>query len=96
MSATLVGRRRSELLRELHDQHAGALWRYVMGLTNGDSYRAQDVVQETLLRAWRNPAVLERTGGLGARLVVHGGQAHRHRRMAFSGSPSRSGHSPRS
>jgi RNA polymerase sigma-70 factor (ECF subfamily) len=63
MSATLVGRRRSELLRELHDQHAGALWRYVMGLTNGDSYRAQDVVQETLLRAWRNPAVLERTGG---------------------------------
>jgi RNA polymerase sigma-70 factor (ECF subfamily) len=63
MSATLVGRRRSELLRELHDQHAGDLWRYVMGLTNGDRYRAQDVVQETLLRAWRNPAVLERTEG---------------------------------
>jgi RNA polymerase sigma-70 factor, ECF subfamily len=63
MSATLVGRPRSELLRALHDQHAGALWRYVMGLTNGDTYRAQDVVQETLLRAWRNPAILERTGG---------------------------------
>ena len=34
-----------------------------LGLTNGDRYRAQDVVQETLLRAWRTPAVLERTGG---------------------------------
>jgi RNA polymerase sigma-70 factor, ECF subfamily len=65
MSATLVGRRGSELLRALHDQHAGALWFYALGLTNGDRYRAQDVVQETLLRAWRNPAVLERTGGSG-------------------------------
>jgi RNA polymerase sigma-70 factor, ECF subfamily len=63
MSATLAGRRGSELLRALHDQHAGALWSYVLGLTNGDRYRAQDVVQETLLRAWRSPAVLERTGG---------------------------------
>jgi RNA polymerase sigma-70 factor, ECF subfamily len=65
MSATLVSRRDSELLRALHDQHAGALWSYVLGLTSGDRYRAQDVVQETLLRAWRNPAVLERTGGAG-------------------------------
>jgi RNA polymerase sigma-70 factor (ECF subfamily) len=65
MSAMLAGRRDSELLRALHDQHAGALWNYVLGLTNGDRYRAQDVVQETLLRAWRNPAVLERTGGSG-------------------------------
>jgi RNA polymerase sigma-70 factor (ECF subfamily) len=55
----------SELLRALHDEHAHAVWTYVVGLTNGDRGRAQDVVQETLLRAWRNPAVLERTGGSG-------------------------------
>jgi DNA-directed RNA polymerase specialized sigma24 family protein len=55
----------SELLRALHDQHTRALCSYVVGLTNGDRGRAQDVVQETLLRAWRNPAVLEQPGGLG-------------------------------
>jgi RNA polymerase sigma-70 factor (ECF subfamily) len=64
-AAALPGRRDSELLRALHDQHAHALWTYVVGLTNGDRGRSQDVVQETLLRAWRNPAVLEQTGGSG-------------------------------
>jgi RNA polymerase sigma-70 factor (ECF subfamily) len=57
--------RDSELLRALHDEHAHALWSYVVGLTNRDRGRAQDVVQETFFRAWRNPAVLERTGGSG-------------------------------
>jgi RNA polymerase sigma-70 factor (ECF subfamily) len=52
-----------ELLRELHDQHAGALWAYVVGLTNGDRAQAQDVVQETMLRAWRNPKVLAQAEG---------------------------------
>lgn len=40
------------MMRVLYDEHAGALWRYVMRLT-GDAARAEDVVQETLLRAWR-------------------------------------------
>lgn len=44
------------MMRVLYDEHAGALWRYVMRLT-GDSARAEDVVQETLLRAWRHPEV---------------------------------------
>jgi RNA polymerase sigma-70 factor (ECF subfamily) len=35
---------------------------YVVGLTR-DRARAEDVVQETLFRAWRNQSVLERTGG---------------------------------
>ncbi|MFF1573814.1 sigma-70 family RNA polymerase sigma factor [Leifsonia sp. NPDC058292] len=50
----------SRLLRELHDQHAQAVWRYVVHLT-GDRAMADDVVQETLLRAWRRPAVLDQT-----------------------------------
>lgn len=61
MSATLVGRRDSDLLRALHDRYAHALWFYVVGLNGGDLAKAQDVVQETMLRAWRNEAVLDRT-----------------------------------
>jgi RNA polymerase sigma-70 factor (ECF subfamily) len=53
----------AELLRALHDEHGPALWSYAVGLTNGDRSRAQDVVQETLLRAWRNPAVLAQQEG---------------------------------
>jgi RNA polymerase sigma-70 factor (ECF subfamily) len=52
-----------QLLRALHEQHGGALWAYVVGLTNGDRAQAQDVVQETMLRAWRNPKVLEQASG---------------------------------
>ncbi|WP_112261186.1 sigma-70 family RNA polymerase sigma factor [Lentzea terrae] len=48
----------STLLRALHDGHADALWRYALRLT-GDEQLAQDVVQEALLRAWRNPRILE-------------------------------------
>jgi RNA polymerase sigma-70 factor (ECF subfamily) len=53
----------ADLLRALHDEHAGVLWAYVVNLTNGDRAKAQDVVQETLLRAWRNPKVLDQSGG---------------------------------
>ena len=67
MSAALVGPRDSDQLRALHDEHAGALWSYVVGLTRGDRGRAQDVVQETLLRAWRNRAGLEQVSGSGRR-----------------------------
>ena len=55
-------RRDSELFRALHDEHAHGLLSFVVRLT-GDRARAQDVVQETLLRAWRNPSVLDQTGG---------------------------------
>jgi RNA polymerase sigma-70 factor (ECF subfamily) len=47
-----------ELMQALHDEHAHALWAYVVSLT-GDASAAQDVVQETLLRAWRHPEVLD-------------------------------------
>ncbi|MGE2715717.1 sigma-70 family RNA polymerase sigma factor [Mycolicibacterium litorale] len=41
------------MMRVLYDEHAAALWRYALRLT-GDRARAEDVVQETLLRAWRH------------------------------------------
>lgn len=53
---------RTELLRALHDEHAPSLWRYVVRLT-GDADLADDVVQETLLRAWRRTRLLDQTEG---------------------------------
>ena len=63
LSATLGPTSEDQLLRTLHDEHAPALWAYVVGLTRGDRAKAQDVVQETLLRAWRTPEVLAQTRG---------------------------------
>ena len=48
-------------IRALYEQHARPLLGYTLRLTNGDLQRAEDVVQETLLRAWRNPAAFERS-----------------------------------
>lgn len=45
-------------MRVLYDEHAAALWRYALRLT-GDQARAEDVVQETLLRAWQHPEVTD-------------------------------------
>jgi RNA polymerase sigma-70 factor, ECF subfamily len=47
------------LMRQLHDEHAAALWGFCLRLVGNDRNRAEDVVQETLLRAWRNRAVLD-------------------------------------
>jgi RNA polymerase sigma-70 factor (ECF subfamily) len=41
-------------LRELYDQHGSALYRYLLGLSYGEAQLAEDLVQETLLRAWRS------------------------------------------
>lgn len=43
------------LLRSLYAEHAGPLLRYALHLTSGDRQRAEDIVQETLLRAWMHP-----------------------------------------
>lgn len=42
-----------DLMRALHDEHAAALWAFAVRLTGGDRGAAEDVVQETLLRAWK-------------------------------------------
>jgi RNA polymerase sigma-70 factor, ECF subfamily len=46
------------VMRVLYQEHAAALWRYAVRLT-GDTVRAEDVVQETLFRAWRHPEVTD-------------------------------------
>lgn len=43
------------LVRALYGEHAGPLLRYALHLTSGDRQRAEDIVQETLLRAWLHP-----------------------------------------
>jgi RNA polymerase sigma-70 factor, ECF subfamily len=49
------------LVRTLYAEHAGPLLRYALHLTSGDRQRAEDIVQETLLRAWMHPeAIAER------------------------------------
>ena len=57
--------RDEQLMRALHDKYAASLWSFVVRLTGGDRTRSQDVVQETMLRAWRNPSVLGLGGELG-------------------------------
>jgi RNA polymerase sigma-70 factor, ECF subfamily len=52
-----------ELMQELHEEHAAALWSYCVRLTGNDAGRAEDAVQETLLRAWRHRDVLDRPPG---------------------------------
>jgi RNA polymerase sigma-70 factor (ECF subfamily) len=44
---------RERAIRALYDEQAGPLYAYVVRLLGGDRYRAEDVVQETLLRCWR-------------------------------------------
>lgn len=43
----------------MHDEHAEALYAHALRLVNGDRQRAEDLVQETLLRAWRHPEALD-------------------------------------
>jgi RNA polymerase sigma-70 factor (ECF subfamily) len=43
-----------QLMSALYRDHAAAIHRFVMRYVDGDEQRAEDVVQETLLRAWRH------------------------------------------
>jgi RNA polymerase sigma-70 factor (ECF subfamily) len=59
----VVGVRRSRtederLLRGLYASHAGPLLAYVQRMVGGDRQLAEDIVQETLLRAWQHAADL--------------------------------------
>jgi RNA polymerase sigma-70 factor (ECF subfamily) len=50
-------------LRQLVEPHRPALQRYALRLANGDYGRAEDIVQESLVRAWRNPQALNSERG---------------------------------
>lgn len=47
-----------ELIRALYEEHAAPLLRYAVHLMSGDRQRAEDIVQETLLRAWQHPEAI--------------------------------------
>jgi len=47
-----------ELIRELYSRYRRPLYGYVLRAVGGDHQYAEDVVQETLLRAWRNADAL--------------------------------------
>ena len=52
-----------KLLRALFDEHAAALLSFCLRLAHGDRQQAEDIVQETLLRAWRHPEALAQDRG---------------------------------
>ncbi|WP_144765061.1 sigma-70 family RNA polymerase sigma factor [Curtobacterium sp. 9128] len=91
---TVGERPADELLVALHAEHADALLRYVCHLTP-DRALADDVVQETLVRAWQRPAVLEREPDaarawlftVARNLVVDDARSARHRRELGSDDP---------
>lgn len=58
-----------ELLRTLYAEHSRSLMAYAQRLT-GDRFAAEDVVQETLLRAWRNAAQLREVASVRAWLLT--------------------------
>ncbi|HEV7710520.1 MAG TPA: sigma-70 family RNA polymerase sigma factor [Asanoa sp.] len=47
------------MLRALNEEHGDALFAHALRLVSGDRQRAEDLVQETLLRAWRHPEALD-------------------------------------
>jgi RNA polymerase sigma-70 factor (ECF subfamily) len=73
------------LLRALYARHARPLLAYVERLVGGDRQRAEDVVQETLLRAWQHSGDLTVDGArpwlftVARRLVIDGDRSRRTR-----------------
>jgi RNA polymerase sigma-70 factor (ECF subfamily) len=49
----------ADAMSKLWELHGGALLRFALKLTLGDHQRAEDIVQETMVRAWRHPEVVD-------------------------------------
>lgn len=83
------------VIRALYLEHAGPLLGYTLRLTAGDRAWAEDVVQETLLRAWRHPEALDPARGpvrgwlctVARNLVIDNGRARRARPLETGDAP---------
>ena len=85
----------TDLMIELHSDHARALWGFALRLTGGDRAHAEDVVQETLLRAWRDRDILQSTTAgarawlftVARRLVIDEWRSSRSQREVLAAEP---------
>lgn len=58
-TATATATTDERALTELQRDHGPALLHFLLGLTYGDRQRAEDLLQETLVRAWQHPEAFE-------------------------------------
>lgn len=54
-SASATATTDERALAALQREHGAALLHFLLGLTYGDRQRAEDLLQETLVRAWQHP-----------------------------------------
>jgi RNA polymerase sigma-70 factor (ECF subfamily) len=57
--ATATATTDEQALAELQRDHGPALLSFLLGLTYGDQQRAEDLLQETLVRAWQHPEAFD-------------------------------------
>lgn len=51
---TTADQQRDRFIRDLFEQHGGTTLRYATRLLGGDRHRAEDILQEAALRAWKH------------------------------------------